>query len=453
MKTAGLVLDFYDDATGELLKKNFPTPDSLPDVVKTAHILTPEERDVLRDEAFALVLVNEGRQLRKFACVDAGNTLLSALYFLENQDRLPKEAQKVAAANIESACEEFGLPIRSIEKIAAGTPTAKNKGSMRTRDTMKQPIVGDDADWVQRTNLNSVRGGADAGRVIPTASQMKTAGVIDRAKSLLKKKDKGEKVNFLDSHHKLNPEAEPKEKAFSKVSNVVDVTSLEVAPIVKRASAERTALRGKYSLDSFEDVEKAVQYFTENYKLMDPSDRREFAEKTASRAQELTIQTTEILERYGSSEYAPDVDMHLASRRALAPEHNEVWNELAEKRASIDPSVFAELLGEADESVGLNWLYGNELSDNFFATFGGNKKKEANALWTWQSRTGDYVDGEKLSRLARNGKGLLMKQFSGDLVSAFMKDPITIFESLPDVQKVMLARLAASEYDAPSISN
>ena len=106
MKTAGVVFDFYDDPAGSLLKKTFPSLEELPEIVKEAHILSEEEREVLRDEAYALVMINEGKTLRKFACVDKGNTFLSALYFIENRDKLPEEAQKIASANIFAACEE-----------------------------------------------------------------------------------------------------------------------------------------------------------------------------------------------------------------------------------------------------------------------------------------------------------------------------------------------------------
>src|SRR3990172_9507136 len=118
MKTSGVVLDFYDDPNGSLLKKAFPTVDVLPDLVKTAHILSSEERDVLRPEAFALIMANEGKLLQKFACVDAGNTFLSCLYFEENADRLPEEAVKLAAVNLVSVCEEFGFEPTDFVKTA-----------------------------------------------------------------------------------------------------------------------------------------------------------------------------------------------------------------------------------------------------------------------------------------------------------------------------------------------
>jgi hypothetical protein len=61
---------------------------------------------------------------------------------------------------------------------------APANGAGKQRDPMAQPLVGDESDWAARTNLVSVRGGADSGRVIPTANQMKTAGLKDFAKRI-----------------------------------------------------------------------------------------------------------------------------------------------------------------------------------------------------------------------------------------------------------------------------
>lgn len=480
MKTAGVVLDFYDDQDGELLKRSFPDPEQLPEEIKTAHFLSSEERDCLRDEAFALILQNEGKTLRKFACVDPGNTLLSALYLMEHGDRLPEEAMKLASANITAACEYFGLPLRDIEKIAAAKkerPTdATEGGRSRSRDPMQQPLVGDEANWAERTNLVSVRGGADAGRVIPMANQMKTASTkeaqdhVDDAQEKADNKRDGFKPSApkkdinLDSFHKLNPEAKPPSKSKNstkhhwakeekdacgpmKMANAtIDVSGLEAPLKMKKASARHLAL-GRYPLDSFGDVRAAVQFFSENYLEFSPEQRHEFAVKTASRANELGIALTDDLNRYGSTEYAPDVEAHLANRRAISPEYKKTWDDLQEKRASVEPEEFVKLLAAADEESGVCWLYGGEAADPYYATFGGNKVKEASDSWSWMSRTGDYVTGDQLHKLALNGRPLVMKQFDSALASAFAKDPITVFESLPDFHKMVMARLASQEFD------
>ena len=116
--TSGLVLDVYDDFNGAVLTGLFPSREDLPVMVKSAHVISAEERKQLPDDAFALVLLNNGETLRKYACIDEGNTHLSVLYFLENAHKLPEEAQKVAAANLQVACGWYGLECEALTKVA-----------------------------------------------------------------------------------------------------------------------------------------------------------------------------------------------------------------------------------------------------------------------------------------------------------------------------------------------
>ena len=471
MKTAGVVFDFYDDLSGELVKTAFPTPDDLPDLVKTAHILNSEERGVLRDEAYALVMSNEGKILRKFACVDAGNTLLSCLYFEENAQRLPEEAVKVAAVNLASFCQDFGFePTNFVKMAAAG-------GQSRTRDSMRQPLVGDEADWAARTNLVSIRGGADSGRVIPTANQMKTAS---GGKTINEKK-----VN-LDSFHKLNPSAAPRGggavltddkkhngpqsknpdmlkksnplpdkntfavgqgqgdlevnyKSIPKIATIVDVSGKVPVQVFEKRSSKRFALGNFYPLDSYADVSAAVHYFDDYWTTMNPADRHEYAVKTASRADELGIETSELLARYGSTEYAPDIDAHLASRKAAAPAYGGVYDAMREKRAEVDPETFVTLLQKVDEEAGLNWYYGGDVTDPYLATFGG-KEKSASSGWSWEGPNGETLNSEQLQGLV--GKEEFNNSFDKEITSEFAKDPTAIFDSMPAPTKAIMARLA-----------
>lgn len=120
-KISGLVLDYYDDRDGDVLKSVFPTRDSVPEVIKQAHSLSYEERQKIPEDAFALVMVEDGQVLRKFATADGGNTALSVEYFLRTGHKLPLEAQKTAAANLVDACHCYGLePPDSLVKVAIG---------------------------------------------------------------------------------------------------------------------------------------------------------------------------------------------------------------------------------------------------------------------------------------------------------------------------------------------
>jgi len=131
-KIAGLVLDVYDDPKGEVLRGIFPTEESLPALIKEASHITPELHAQLPDDAFALVLQNNGETtLRKYACVDGGNTALNVEYFIKTAHKLPTEAQKVAAQNLIVACGWYGLePPEELQKIAG-----------KTLDTLKRKVA------------------------------------------------------------------------------------------------------------------------------------------------------------------------------------------------------------------------------------------------------------------------------------------------------------------------
>lgn len=107
-------LDFYDDR-GALLRESIPASE-IPDFVKSASTLF----DPAEMNAYALVLIEDGETLKKFATADAGNAWLSGLYFAKNRHLLPIEAQKVAATNIKRALADYGIEIPTqIEKLSS----------------------------------------------------------------------------------------------------------------------------------------------------------------------------------------------------------------------------------------------------------------------------------------------------------------------------------------------
>ncbi len=130
-KLSGLVLDIGDDKTGDVLRSVYAERADVPDLVKNASPVSAERRETLPDDVFALVLRNGDTTLRKFACIDEGNTALSVLYFIKNAHKLPEEAQKVAAANLCTACGwyDFAVP-EALEKIALGLGRALHLGIM-----------------------------------------------------------------------------------------------------------------------------------------------------------------------------------------------------------------------------------------------------------------------------------------------------------------------------------
>jgi hypothetical protein len=106
MNYQAAILDLPDDE-GRLLKTYVPDMETLPEFVKTASMPGQDSPSNL----FALVLIDDGKVLKKYATADKGSTWLSALYFATNKDSLPEEAQKVAAAHLTAACEHYGLDV------------------------------------------------------------------------------------------------------------------------------------------------------------------------------------------------------------------------------------------------------------------------------------------------------------------------------------------------------
>ncbi len=130
-KLSGLVIDIGDDYNGAVLRSIFPTAESVPDFVKNASHHTPEAREAFPDDLFALVMVDGDVTLRKFACVDKGNTALSMAYFAKTAHLLPEEAAKVAAGNLITAAGWYDIePPEQLKKIALGLGTAVQLGLM-----------------------------------------------------------------------------------------------------------------------------------------------------------------------------------------------------------------------------------------------------------------------------------------------------------------------------------
>lgn len=162
-KLSGLILDVYDDYSGEVLRSIFPRHEGVPEVIKQAHLITPEERAALPDDVFSLVLHNDGVSFRKYACTDAGNTALSVEYFLKTAHKLPAEAQKVAAENLVSACGWYGIePPEQLQKVAIGLFTAANLA-------LSGPQIVKGTNQAIKQNMQMAR--ASSGNVNPAIAQ------------------------------------------------------------------------------------------------------------------------------------------------------------------------------------------------------------------------------------------------------------------------------------------
>lgn len=486
MQLSGLVLDVYDDHDGAVVRGIFPTLDAMPATVKEAQVLSAEERRTLPDDVFALVLVNNGEALRKYACIDAGGTALSVEYFLKTAFKLPEAAQQTAAENLVTACGWYGLEVpEPIQKIALGLGTAL------TALTAAPVIKGTHA--AIQGNLANTRALEGAGAGIVTPHMLKGAEVSGTPlapiggpanlappapKAVIPKTAAiGHLVKSEHSHHGgahavepsiAHPPAHEQPPKFPQGGHLhpkVDVSNFEPPTLIKEKKASILALpsEGKYPLDSYEQVKTANHWFGQYANHLSPDRRREFAFNFMKRANELGMKPdtiTDAARHYGSNDFASDASIKAAfDARRLEVAHNtdalallgsvekiartRIWRD-ADAITQMSPEQVCGVVEEFDKVAGITHLYDSAIPDPYFSIYGFEKTAETDDA-AWSDQIGnDYVTSEDLQRLAQIGAFSVKTTFGADFQEEFLKDPVGMYKSLPRTQKKMLIRMANS---------
>lgn len=465
-KYSGVILDFYDDQ-GATLKAKFPTADELPDTIKTASV---QARGDLSNEDFALVAVDGGEVLRKFACNDAGTTAMSVIYFMEHGDKLPEGAQKLAAANLLESCLEHGLlPPMALTKTAGAREwAAKNlptftRGARAAREAAGAPFRGigrnivrgakEEASKIDRAKVNKVVSDAAEAATKGTSKGLTSPKMREAAQTIGKDLgiggSDGSKLKNMAILSLVAGGAGGAgvaggrymtQRAQKAGQRVLDITGEKPETKVKKASAENYMFEGRFPIDSWEQIKLAEAYLSENAPVMDPSVLRECSVKLASRAADVSYPLDgDLLER-GAMWYADDGHLRasLEMRKIACADDDGFLAELFEKRASFGPEVYSECLRRFDIQNGLDEVWNQQVPDPWSSTFGLSKMAEV----VWEEGA-DRVTDDELQNLATNGKELLMKTFTDSMVTEFCKDPVSIFKSMPAPEKKTMARLAA----------
>jgi hypothetical protein len=399
------MIDFYDDTTGEVLRKKLPSLEDVPDFIKTAEKLDSATLDSLPDDVFALVAFDDGRKMRKFACTDKGNTALSVIYFMENKDRLPEEVQKLAASNLVKACQWYDMrPPTEMSKLAlAGALTAALYGHQGAKDFSRRQKM------------------LKAG--VPGSQVMKTSELTGSYTMPMSKKIK---------EASLDP--------------YIDITGMKPPVKIEKEVGQRNCLvkegSAKYPIDTLEQVQKASDYFMEHRTDFTPFERHQYCIKLSSRADELGAKVPDVIEKYGSSTLSPTVIMDIRNRQAYfheeTPEH-ELLSDMMDKVASIKPEFLASTLEAFDKATDLDLQWDNGVRDPYYSVFGFEKKAEYS--FSYGDKT---VSETRLRRCASECRKQVVDLFGEDMANEFAKKPVQIFESLPLDNKRILMNMSAS---------
>lgn len=436
-KYAGVTLDWYDDK-GATLKSKFPTPEALPETIKEANI-QPFEK--LGQEDFALVAVDEGNVLCKFACHDPGTTAMSVIYFMEHGDKLPESAQKTAAANLVEACQQFGLQApNTLQKIAMLVPPELRRALLGAGIGAAGGGVGAAVDGNPDTRTGRAATGSATGALLGAAGGALGHPFIGGGVGAYLGTKGGRMGGHV--HHKRS-------KGTEKEA-MVDITGQRPAPKMKIAHSENPDDYAvvlpdgsrHYPIHTWDLVKKAEVYYQEENRRMQPEVRRQFAVKLASKASSMGYPLAPDIFEAGATGWAPEGHLEAAvemRKVACAPQSGsrKFLDELFEKRSSLNPDTYAEVLRRFDVEHGFDQVWDHVVLDPWASTFGINKTAEV----VWEEGA-DRVTREQLTNLGAR-TGALMEFFTEDMVKEFQKDPVGIFESMPAPQKKILARLAS----------
>lgn len=433
MQTAGIVLDLYDNSQD--LKAIFPSVDVIPDSVKVAHRLSSDELAGLPDDVFALVLLDEGDRLRKFACVDEGNTVLNLGYFFLHGHKLPEDAQQRTAENLKVACGWYGIEVpEELEKVALGLNTVLTAATL--------PALAKGTAGQIRDNLAAT--GMAHGNVMPPHEQRAVGAMMKSAEvsgtSLAPAQAPG---NLAAVASRGRPGSSNTSVAKMAMRPYVDVTGR--GPSVKVASAqpEHTAYRGNYPLDSFVQVQNASTYFDTNYREMEPEMRHEYAVSMVKRASALGIEVSEEARAYGATTFGSEAQIKIAAdtrRPHLTEKQASVLDELIEQRFSLGADAYCAALEEFDKIAGIDWCYDQSVMDPYISTYG-VQKTAADEGDSWIEGN-DYITKKQITNYAVTGFHTLKHDYGDDMAKEFKKDPWGIFNSLPVDQKRRIARAA-----------
>ena len=191
----------------------------------------------------------------------------------------------------------------------------------------------------------------------------------------------------------------------------------------------------KYAMPTIGHVKKAVTYFDKYARDLHPDHRRQYAVSVTRRAEELGVDVSdsEMLGKYASDTWNPMAHMHIAQRKSLVV-HNDEARDALDKLASMlgqtEPAEMAAALRSFDEANCLSKHYDRHLSDPYASTM----QKSAEAYST--EIDGRIITADDLRNVSTHDR--LKKYLGEDAVKQLQKNPVTVFESLPSPEKVLI---------------
>lgn len=430
MHLTGVILDIYDDSKFGVLIEKLAGRD-MPKELGDSELLEPQKLASMPDRLFALVATNGDETIRKYAMHDAAHTATSVMYLLSQHDLLPESAQKTAAQNLIEACGWYGLEVSEDLKKLAFDPIGGALGALDVKSRVEQSVASHRATM---DGFRQAQAGATKQADLTGTEMMPMSGSIS---TLPDSKNTAKQPSSSSSSKRASWEHAGDITNFHPVKKVAMTHTLFALPSEQ-----------KYPIDSYEHVKQASAYFDNYFEQFSLEHRREFALNMDKRLSDLSMPITENIAKYAGLGYGPHIDIELNARvrNFEGFNHADAYSVLVEKKASVPPYVMLEMIAELDKISGADQKYDAPLGfrDPYQAVFGKLAEVEPAKTFSWNEGN-DYVNDMMLLDLANRRYRVLDHAFGKDMRLSFQKDPIGVFTSMPDPQKIIIARLASDE--------
>jgi hypothetical protein len=348
-------------------------------MLKEAQWVEPFE---LLDRDFALIIVDEeGKEHRKFACHDPGNIAMS-MWYLENVDSgLPEHAQVVAAYNLtKAACLDVEPPKFSDEE--------------RRFVIDERRVLVKEAMMMSGMGMSPGAMGATTGKGI-TGS--------------------------------LNPMSKMPSRISPMSSSASAATSLPV-------NAAQSTPKIASPFDYLSDLKKGWYDLT-------PEEKHLHAVEICGHSKEAGVVIPDFIRKYAGTTLNPRFEFLMGQRQQFSSDEQTQANydRLGKMASAMDLEDVVEALYLIDEEASLTPRYGDKVPDPLLCVYGQEKEAE----WSWISG-GHYVNEDQLKRFAAAPycDESLGQVFTPEICEKFKKDSLGTFKGMPLEQQIIVSNFA-----------
>lgn len=223
---------------------------------------------------------------------------------------------------------------------------------------------------------------------------------------------------------------------------------VKVAEYSLEKFAEVENIGGNYTFAQYvfarpEHVKMAAAYFDQYSSKMPLESRHKYAAAIQRRAHELGMKPQGgIVSKYASDHYSGQVDAHIRSRASLLevadPAIKTALEKLASMKKELSPSDFAQALHGIDKRAKLDRYYGGYLTNPYEATFA----KEPDSYAGYRHKTASLdLSSDDIKKAVIEKYAKIKEYFGHSLADELKKEPVAIFDSLPNDAKEIFAGL------------